>query len=680
MTGSVLFDPLLPVPLLIVAAVLFGLATGLAIWRGLVGWPLRALAGIIVLGALAGPVYQIEDRAALSDIVLLLEDKSASQSLADRADQTGNAADRIARDLAARPNTEVRRVSVPDGEGDAGTQLLQTLADALAEEPMARIAGIIALSDGQVHDIERAPDLPAPMHLLLSGREQDWDRRLIVSNAPAFAIIGEPVTLTLRVEDSGAAPANTTEVDLVLSVDGGEPQTVAIPIGRDIEVPVTLPHGGRNVLQFTVPAGDGELTDRNNTALIQMNGVRDRLRVLLVSGEPHQGGRTWRNLLKSDSSVDLVHFTILRPPEKQDGVPVAELSLIAFPTRELFLEKIDDFDLIIFDRYKRRGILPALYLDNVAHYVREGGAVLIAAGPDFASADSIYRSPLAPIIPAQPSGRVIEQGFRPSVTDICARHPVSGGLPDVESWGSWLRQIDVVPEAGDTLMTGIDDRPLLILDRVGEGRVALLASDHAWLWGRGYEGGGPQLELLRRLAHWMMKEPELEEEALWAEATGQTMRIIRRSLTDEVGDVTITTPSGEEISVPLSEVSPGRYEAIYEGPEIGLYRLREGENEAVIGLGPAAPREFEQTIATAEVLASVIAPMRGGIMRIEDGLPSLRDVRAGRPAAGRGWIGLTPREAYETRDVTQTPLLPAWLVLLLASALILGGWLREGRR
>lgn len=680
MTGSVLFDPLLPTPLLVAAAVVFAIATGLAIWRGLVGWPFRALAGIIVLVALSGPVYQIEDRAALSDIVVLIEDKSASQMLADRAEQTGTAADRIARDLAARPNTEVRRVIVPDGDGDAGTQLLQTLADTLAEEPMARIAGIIALSDGQVHDTERAPDLPAPMHLLLSGREQDWDRRLIVSNAPAFAIIGEPVTLTLRVEDSGAAPENTTEVDLVLSVDGGEPQTVAIPVGRDIEVPVTLPHGGRNVLQFTAPAGEGELTERNNTALIQINGVRDRLRVLLVSGEPHQGGRTWRNLLKSDSSVDLVHFTILRPPEKQDGVPVAELSLIAFPTRELFLEKIDDFDLIIFDRYKRRGILPALYLDNVAHYVREGGAVLIAAGPDFASADSIYRSPLAPIIPAQPSGRVIEQGFRPGVTDIGTRHPVSGGLPNADNWGSWLRQIDVVPEAGDTLMTGIDDRPLLILDRVGEGRVALLASDHAWLWGRGYEGGGPQLELLRRLAHWMMKEPELEEEALWAEATGQTMRIIRRSLTDEVGDVTITTPGGDEVSVPLDEVTPGRYEAIYEGPEIGLYRLREGENEAVIGLGPAAPREFEKTIATAEVLASVIAPMRGGILRIEEGLPSLRDVRPGRPASGRGWIGLTPREAYETRDVTQTPLLPAWLVLLLASALIIGGWLREGRR
>jgi len=410
--------------------------------------------------------------------------------------------------------------------------------------------------------------------------------------------------------------------------------------------------------------------------------VRDRLSVLLVSGEPHAGGRTWRNLLKSDSSVDLVHFTILRPPAKQDGVPVRELSLIAFPTRELFLEKIDDFDMIIFDRYKRRGILPSLYLDNVRNYVEEGGAVLIAAGPDFASADSLYRTPIESIVPARPTARVLEERFRPSVTDLGQRHPVTSGL-DREfdgEWGRWMRQIEVEQTSGDVVMSGQDDRPLLVLDRVGEGRVALLASDHAWLWNRGYEGGGPQLELLRRLAHWMMKEPELEEEALWAEATGQQMRIIRRSLSDTVGPVTITTPSGDVIERELSEVQPGRFETLFDGPEIGLYRLENGDQTAVIGLGPAAPVEFEQTIASAAPLQPILDRTNGGAKALADGLPRIRDVRPGRPAAGRGWIGLTPRDAFETLSVTQSPLLPAWLVLILIAGLTLGGWLREGRR
>ncbi|MGR3273279.1 hypothetical protein DU478_03775 [Thalassococcus profundi] len=679
MTGTILFDPLLPWPLVAALAALAALGVVLALWRGLSGWALRALAGLVLVGALAQPSYQVEDRAPLSDIVLMLVDTSASQRLAERAGVTEEAATTLEARLAGRPNTEVRRIEVGDGEEDTGTLLMSALNAALAEEPRARIAGILLLSDGRLHDLERAPDLPAPMHLLMTGLETDWDRRLIVRNAPAFAILGEPVQLTLRIEDDGAAP----EVDsttLNISVDGAEPQSFEVAVGQDIELPVTLPHGGRNVIQFTVPEADGELTDRNNSALVQINGVRDRLRVLLVSGEPHAGGRTWRNLLKSDSSVDLVHFTILRPPEKQDGVPVTELSLIAFPTRELFLEKIEDFDLIIFDRYKRRGILPSIYLDNVRNYVENGGAVLIAAGPDFASADSLYRSPLSEVLPAEPTARVVEEGYRPAITDLGERHPVTAGLTGQESWGRWLRQIEVTPgDSGDVVMSGVEDRPLLVLDRVGEGRVALMASDHAWLWNRGYEGGGPQLELLRRLAHWMMKEPELEEEALFAEPTGQTMRIIRRTLEESVGTVTVTRPDGETEEVTLEEVSPGRFEAIYEGPQIGLYRLSEGDQNAVIGLGPAAPREFEQTIASADALEPVIDTMRGGAPRLEDGLPQLREVSMGRPAAGRGWIGLTPRDAYETLNVTQTPILPAWLVLLLASALIVGAWLREGR-
>ena len=679
MTGSLVFDPLLPWVVIVVLAALAAAGIGLAVWRGLQGWALRALAASVVLAALAQPSYQVEDRAPLSNIVLIVEDKSASQSLGDRFDSTTNASVALVAQLNARPNTEIRRIEVGDGDGDTGTLLMSAVSNSLAEEPRGRIAGIFLLSDGRLHDMERTPDMPAPLHLLLTGKETDWDRRLIVKNAPAFAILGEPVTLTLRVEDDGAAP-NDPETVIDISVDGEEPQRFEMPIGQDIELPITLPHGGLNVIQFTVPEAEGELTDRNNTALVQINGVRDRLRVLLVSGEPHAGGRTWRNLLKSDSSVDLVHFTILRPPEKQDGVPVTELSLIAFPTRELFLEKIEDFDLIIFDRYKRRGILPAIYLDNVRNYVEEGGAVLVAAGPDFASADSIYRSPLADILPAEPTARVIERGFRPSITDLGQRHPVTAGLAGADIWGRWMRQIEVEPVGGDVVLNGIDDKPLLILDRIGEGRVALIASDHAWLWSRGFEGGGPQLDLLRRLAHWMMKEPELEEEALWAEPTGQTMRIIRRTLDDTIGSVTVTRPDGTEEEITLQEATPGRFEALYTGPEIGLYRLAEGDASAVVGLGPAAPREFEETIASGEVLEATVEGTRGGVRRLEDGIPKIRAVGEGRPAAGRGWLGITPREAFETLDVTQTPLMPGWLTLLLASFLILSAWLREGRR
>jgi hypothetical protein len=680
MTSSIVFDPLIPWALLVAVAVIAALGILLALVRGLRGWPLRGMAALVVLAALSGPSVQQEDRAPLSDIVLMLEDESASQRLGDRAGQTAQAAEALAAQIEARPNTELRRITIPDGQGDAGTEMLTVLSEALAEEPRARVAGIVALTDGRVHDADLPIDLPAPFHVLLSGEQTDWDRRLTVVGAPAFAIIGEPVILTLRIDDLGAAPEGSGMAELDISIDGDEPQRFRVPIGEDLELPITLPHGGRNVIRFSLPEEEGELTDRNNAAVIQMNGVRDRLRVLLASGEPHAGGRTWRNLLKSDSSVDLVHFTILRPPEKQDGVPVSELSLIAFPTRELFMEKIDDFDLIIFDRYKRRGILPSLYLENIAQYVRAGGAVLVSAGPDFASADSLFRTPLGAVLPATPSARVLDEPYLPIISDLGNRHPVTTALPQNGDWGRWLRQIEVEATSGNVVMTGVEDRPLLILDRVDEGRVALLTSDHAWLWNRGYEGGGPQLELLRRLAHWMMGEPELEEEALTATAEGQTMRIERRTLSEEVPPVIITGPDGEVTEMTLAPTTPGRFEATFTGPEIGLYRLENGEQLSVIGLGPAAPREFVDTIADAEVLEPVLAAFRGGVPRMEDGLPRIRNVRAGRPAAGRGWIGFTPREAYETRDVRQTPILPGWLVLLLSAGLITAAWLREGRR
>ncbi|MEQ9041422.1 MAG: hypothetical protein RIE24_24125 [Silicimonas sp.] len=689
-TGSIVFDPFLSWPILWAAVGIAVIFTAIAIWRGLSGWWLRGLALAVLLLAVSNPSLQVEERETLTDIVILVVDESASQGVDVRPDQIAAAVAQLETEVATLSNTELRIVRLGDSDGNRGTLLMEALTNAMAEEPRARIAGAILLTDGQLHDIERLPDMPAPLHALLTGEADDWDRRLLVQNAPAFAIIGEPVTLTLRIEDQGAVPGDLPErAEIDISVDGEEPQRFDVPIGQDLELPVTLQHGGMNVIQFTLPEQAGELTARNNTAVVQINGVRDRLRVLLVSGEPHAGERTWRNLLKSDASVDLVHFTILRPPEKQDGVPVNELSLIAFPTRELFLDKITEFDLIIFDRYKRRGILPSIYLDNVRQYVEDGGAVLIAAGPDFASADSLYRSPLSEISPAEPTGRVLEEPFLPTVTDIGQRHPVTEGFmptPDPDGpqdalpWGRWLRLIDVVQQRGTTVMSGIEDRPLLVLDRVGEGRVALLASDHAWLWSRGYEGGGPQLELLRRLAHWMMKETDLEEEALTVTAEGQTMTIERRTLGDAVGDLEITGPDGETVILELEETAPGRYGAVWEGPDIGLYRLTESDQDAVIALGPASPREFEETIASSSLLEGPVEATRGGIVNVSDGVPDIRRVREGRVAAGRGWIGITPREAYLTADVRISPLLPAWAMLLLASLLAIGAWLWEGRR
>jgi hypothetical protein len=684
MTASLIFAPLVGWPLIYALTAVAVVLVALALWRGLSGWWLRGLAFAALILTLANPAVQEEERENLSDIVILVVDDSTSQTLGDRTAQTEAAVAAVQAELALVPNTELRIHRVGDGVEDAGSLVLTALSEALAEEPRARVAGAILITDGRVHDLGVVPNLPAPLQVLLTGRQADWDRRVVVKNAPAFAIIGEEFQLALRVEDVGQPPGSGAEVDLTITVDTDEPVTYTVPLNEDLELPVTLPHGGANVLQFSVTPVEGEITDRNNAIAVQINGVRDRLRVLLVSGEPHAGERVWRNLLKSDAAVDLVHFTILRPPEKQDGVPVDELSLIAFPTRELFVEKIKEFDLIIFDRYRMRGILPMSYIENVVNYVREGGTVLVAAGPEYGAVDSLYRSPLAEILPVAPTAQVIEEGFRPKITDIGRRHPVTEGLEREApegGWGRWFRQIEVELIAGQVLMSGANDLPLLVLNRVDQGRVAVLASDQAWLWGRGYEGGGPQLELLRRLAHWMLKEPELEEETLTAEVKGEAMTITRRTLAEEdPGPVTITGPDGAVIDLAMPLAAPGRYEAAFKAPMLGLYRLEQGELTRVIAVGPATPREFVETIASGADLLPLAQATKGGVTRLESGTPDIRTVAEGRVAVGRGWIGITPREAYLTTQVNVAPFLPPWAWLLLAAGLAVLAWLIEGRK
>ena len=688
---AISFDPLLPWPLIAGLGALSLALVGLALWRGLGGWWLRALAALVLMAALANPSLRDEDRAPVPNIAVVVVDESASNRIDGRPEQTAEALAGVEAELARLGEggaLDVRVLRVTD-RGEEGTGLLGALAEAAAELPPDRIAGAVLITDGQTHDPEALAEFPGPVHTLLTGRAADWDRRVVVETAPAFAIVDEAVSISLKVEDLGEAPGPGGVAELAISLDGSEPERFSVPLGRSVTLPVTLTRGGPNVLEISTPEVEGELTARNNAAIVQINGVRDRLRVLLVSGEPYPGERTWRNLLKSDSAVDLVHFTILRPPDKQDFVPVFELSLIAFPTQELFMEKVDEFDLIIFDRYKRRGILPNHYFENIVRYVREGGALLIGSGEEIAGADSLARSPLNEVLPVRPTSRVLEEGFHPRVSEIGERHPVTAGLEEhaprpaaedgTPGWGRWFRMAEVEPLGGEAVMEGPDARPLLVLNREGEGRVALLASDQAWLWSRGFEGGGPQAELLRRLAHWLMKEPELEEEVLSGARQEGELVLSRRTLAETVPPVAVTSPSGEVSTVEMTEVAPGRWEGRLEAEENGVWRLENGELAGVAVVGPRAPREFADPVSTGAVLEPLAEATGGGIKRLEDGVPGIRMVREGRVAEGRGWIGLADREAYQLREIRQVELAPGWLMLLLAGGLAFAAWRVEGR-
>jgi hypothetical protein len=684
------FAPLVPAYVLWAAVALAIVLAALLAFVRSRGWAVRAVAlGMMVL-ALANPSFTREDREPLSSVVAVVVDKSPSQSFGDRLKQTEAARAQLAERLGKIPGLDVRFVEAGEADGETdGTKLFGALGASLADVPPDRVAGAILLTDGRVHDVPAevaALGFNAPVHALITGARNERDRRVVLVTTPRFGIVGQSQTVVYRVEDQGAPPSDTV---VTVRRDGEVLERRTVTPGNTVNAQIPIPHAGPNIVEIEAAPLDGELTPVNNRAVVSIDGVRDKLRVLLVSGEPHAGERTWRNLLKSDASVDLVHFTILRPPEKQDGTPINELSLIAFPTRELFQQKIKDFHLIIFDRYARQGVLPIIYFDNIARYVQEGGAVLIAAGPDYASPTSLWRTPLEQILPAEPSGRTVEAPFYAQLSDAGRRHPVTRGLVGADStpphWSRWFRLVDSrAAAASTTIMEGPDKKPLLVLAREGEGRVGLLLSDHIWLWARGYEGGGPHLDLMRRLSHWLMKQPDLEEEALRLIVRGRDLLIERQTMADTVAEVTLTLPSGATRNVTLQAGEPGLWRGSIKATELGLWRATDGKLNALVNVGPPNPREFAEVTSTTQVLGPFAEATGGDARRLTDAsgalkLPRVIAMRSGDTYHGDDWIGLKMRDASVVRGIGVLPMFAGLLGLLLLVGALAATWAREGR-
>jgi hypothetical protein len=690
-TFGITFSPLVPVAYLWAAAAVAVVVAALLLFARSRGAWIRIVALALLVLALANPSLTREDRDPLSSVAVVVVDKSPSQSFGDRAAQAEAARAAVTQRLEHIPGIETRVVDAGQADGETdGTRLFSALNATLADVPPDRVAGAIFITDGRVHDVPAdtgALGFAAPVHALITGNANERDRRVVLIATPRFGIVGQNQTISFKVEDEGVRPS---PAEVKISRDGELLDRRTVQPGRQVDIQVQIPHAGQNIIEIEAAPLPDELTPVNNRAVVSIDGVRDKLRVLLVSGEPHAGERTWRNLLKSDANVDLVHFTILRPPEKQDGTPINELSLIAFPTRELFQQKINDFQLIIFDRYARQGVLPIIYFDNITKYVRNGGAVLVAAGPDYAGPTSIWRTPLDAILPAEPTGHVTEDAFHARLTDLGRRHPVTRGLEgsneDPPHWSRFFRVVDSRPNpgsAGNTIMKGADDEPLLVLSREGEGRVALLLSDHIWLWARGYEGGGPHIDLLRRLSHWLMKQPDLEEEALRLLVHGRELTVQRQTMAESVAPVVLTLPSGAQRSITLDSVEPGVWRKTIDATELGLWRASDGKLTALVNVGPANPREFTDVTSTTAVMAPITNATGGDSRRLEQGsgltIPRIVGVRSSDTFKGDDWIGLKIREASVVRGIGVLPMFAGLLGLLLLVGSLALTWAREGR-
>ena len=689
MNLSIGFEPLASWPVIAVAGIVLLALAAIGLYLRLRGAVFRLAASIALAGALINPVVLDEEREPLTSIVALIVDRSQSQDIGERGAQTDDTVERLLAKLARFPQFDVRRIEAgrsAKAEERTETRIFEALESAIRDVPPSRVAGAIVVTDGQIHDLpdQDRPPFPAPLHALITGGENEFDRRIRFEKAPRFGITGKPLEMTYRV---AASTGETGQIDVRVSINGDLVAVTRAEIGVETPLGIEIPHAGRNIVELSIARRPEEITDINNKAIAVVEGIRENLRVLLVSGEPHAGERTWRNLLKSDASVDLVHFMILRPPEKQDGTPITDLSLIAFPTRELFIEKIDDFDLIIFDRYQNRDVLPILYYDYIAQYIARGGALMVAAGPEYSGDRSIARTPLIAALPASPTGEVIDEAFYPRLTEIGAKHPVTRGLDGAATeppdWGRWFRLVGISDTRGAAVMKGAGDRPLLLLDRLEQGRVGMLLSDQGWLWARGLEGGGPHVSLYRRIAHWLMKEPELEEERLYAEGRGMTLEIRRQTMNDDPGPATLTSPSGKTIDTDLTEAEPGVFSTTIDADEIGLHRIGNGDLVALAHVGPVNAPEFADMASTEQLLRAPAEKTGGGVRRVARrsgvSVPGIAPVRHTGNASGRDWIGLRATDDSILKAVNRAPLFGGFLglgALLLALGLM---WRREGR-
>ncbi|MBT3559232.1 MAG: hypothetical protein HN718_15030 [Rhodospirillales bacterium] len=705
MTGAtttvMTFAPIVPVWLVVTAGlVLLGLTVVVVLHRAR-GGVLRLAAFAIMFLVLLGPYYQREQRESQDDVVLVMVDQSASQSVENRQAQRDEALKKVRAAIAADPSLEPRYVNFgaygasSSDDADEGTLLRRAMVSAAADVPRDRYAGAIVITDGQVHDMDDTaaggalPD--GPLHVLLTGEREALDRRVAITRAPGYGLVGHDTSIAFQVDENRAASGAVQPVPVTLTVDGQVISRRQVMPGKETVIGFSLDHAGSSVVEVSAETVAGELTTINNAGVATINGVRDRLRVLLISGQPHAGERTWRNLLKSDPAVDLIHFTILRPPEKSDFTPVQELSLITFPTFELFDIKIDDFDLMVFDRYVVRHVLAPRYFRNIENFVRKGGGLLVVVGPEYAGSRSLNETAVGDILPVRPTGTVMEQGFYPRLSDLGRIHPVtapltslSGEPGEVPAWGRWLRQVESTMRDGsgksDVLMQGINDQPLVMLNRIDDGRVGMLTSDQIWLWARGFEGGGPQAELLRRMAHWIMKEPALEEEQLSAKLSGQILAITRKSMKALPTSVTVIVPGGERETVALNKsLVAGEASGSYQVGVPGVYRIEDGEHTTLAAVGSLNPMEYSDLRASEDILKPYATASGGGMWWLSDMQPDIRRTKENRDQRGRDWMGLRNNQSYVVTGIASVQLLPGWLAAGLIIFLLMAAWWREAR-
>src|ERR1700732_414241 len=274
MQYGIAFTPLVPSIVLWIAVAAIVVIAGLLLLGRARGAAVRVTAlGLIVL-ALANPSFTREDREPLSSVAAVVIDKSPSQNFGERTRETAKAQEALVDSLKKINGLEVRVIEAGQADGETdGTRLFGALSSALSDVPVDRVAGAFLITDGRVHDIPAhaaAPVFTAPVHALITGLKDERDRRISISAAPRFGIVGQAQTITYRLDDQGV---RGDRAKVVVRRDGEVINERTVLSGQTVSVEVEIKHAGPNIVEIEASPLENELHLVNNPRGVSADGV-----------------------------------------------------------------------------------------------------------------------------------------------------------------------------------------------------------------------------------------------------------------------------------------------------------------------------------------------------------------------------------------------------------------------
>lgn len=665
----------------------------LILWRdpARAGWRILPLA--LLLLAIYPPQWLVEEKVATPPTVLIIQDLSASQQLNGQAERVKNLAHNLHESLAALGKVQIEEIIITDTADPAYTNIWQAYNDFTARVPIAQQAGIFLISDGQIHDlpIKITQDLP-PWHVLLTGKTEGIDEHLQVIHAPPYALENEPYTITVKAtQQTGMLEKSQSRMRIPLNITlpDGQIQTFTLMPDKEEKITLNLHTTGMQSLVLSIPTAANDPVSFNNHAIIETTVQRTQLNILLLSGSPSLNTRLWRDALKREPQVNLVHFIILRDAVHGANEDPKTLSLIPLPLDTLFDQKLPEFDLVVLDNFAATPNFLPRYEKALVDYVKNGGGLLIVDGNESIGEKSLNNGVLADIWPSKPTNVWLKQAFQPQPTALGLSHSLTARLdwpPISHAPSAWHGQASIVANDDTYIwLKGVENAPLLIGQETWDGRVAELASNELWRWARANdEKGGPWFSLLQNLVAWLTHDPQMDNTQI------QMAEIVHGNA--PMLDITIASQNNAKIDavwqspamkyaqhLPLQSSAPHRWHAMMPLNQAGLYTVQTKKKYAAYLYAPGESPERDQLMATADIIKPVIQKTGGSIQIAPAHMPALRWIPIGQHFSGVGWWGLRPGQASQVVGLYTKPLIPQWLLMFLIIAALALAWWREGR-